>query len=92
MGGFGVLHSSPGLQACKPGFGLPGTGENIQASIRQPGQWISSREWLRTTPVHLRIQHGKGGSDIRKCLHYRFAAHKPMMAMVSDILAFMEKV
>ncbi|MFP5312724.1 MAG: hypothetical protein ACLGH7_10015, partial [Actinomycetes bacterium] len=71
----------------EPGLDLTGTGQNVQAPIRQPRQRISRRKRLETAPLHLRGKHGKGSPDIPKRLIHRCFTHTPIMTRGYDIHA-----
>jgi hypothetical protein len=85
LGGIRIRHGSPGLQTREPGLNLPRPGKNVQAPISQPGQRISIRERLRTTLIHLGIEHSKSGLDVLKRLSHRRFPHKPIMTRGYDI-------
>jgi len=85
LGGVRIRHGSPGLQPSEPGLHHPRPGKNVQAPISQSGERISVRERLRTTLIHLGIEHSKSGIDVLKCLSHRRFPHKPIIARGYDI-------
>ena len=83
-GALRVLHRSLRLQTSKPRLHLPGTGKDVQATIRQTSKRVSRRKRLRPAPVNLSVQHSKSSPDVRISLSHRCLSHKPIMTRGYD--------